>query len=300
MDVEELEAYIRLGEAHSSVLNAFKKKIKAGTRVIDIISDSENLIRELGYRLAFPTNLSINDVAAHYTSPPEDSSVIPEIGIVKIDMGSHLNGLIVDAARSIALDEKLEEMVEVARDALDKAVESMWPGKRIRDVSEAIYSTIVAAGYKPIQNLTGHKIEKFRLHAGVDIPNIPVRGYYKIKEGDVFAIEPFVTLPEARGTVAPIGDPLIFSYKRKVRTRDEMERRVIKLVEKKYSKLPFCERWLVSDIGHRVNHALLRLIRRGSLRDYPPLMEMSNKVVAQYEDTVLVTSDGPVRLTYEK
>ncbi len=300
MDDEELEAYIKLGEAHSFILNAFKKEIRSGTYIIDIINGSETLIKELGYDLAFPTNLSINDIAAHYTSPPEDSSIIPETGIVKIDIGSHFNGLIVDAARSIALDEKMEEMVEVARDALDRAVESMWPGRRIRDVSEAIYSTIVAAGYKPIQNLTGHKIEKFRLHAGVDIPNIPVRGYYKIKEGDVFAIEPFVTLPEARGTVAPAGDPLIFSYKRKARTRDEMERRIMKLIEKKYNKLPFCERWLVSDIGHRINNALLRLVKKGSLRDYPPLIEMSNKIVAQYEDTVLVTSDGPIRLTYEK
>ncbi len=297
MDEEEIEAYIKLGEYHSSVLNSFTRSIKGNIKVADVVEGSEGRIREGGYELAFPTNLSINEVAAHYTAYPGDETIIPENGVIKLDMGSHLRGMIVDAARSIALDERYEEMVHVAKDALDSAVEMMIPGKKIRDVSEAIYNTIVSAGYKPIQNLTGHKIDTYKLHAGIDVPNVPVRGGYKLKEGDIFAIEPFVTSPEAKGYVVPAGEPLIFSFKKKARTRDEMERKVIKLVERKYSKLPFCERWIAADLGHRVNHVLLRLVEKKALIEYPPLVEVTRKMVAQYEDTVLVTSDGPIRLT---
>ncbi|MCD6348830.1 MAG: type II methionyl aminopeptidase [Candidatus Korarchaeota archaeon] len=300
MDDEQLEAYIKLGELHSSILKSIAENIRPGVKVLEIVERSEEAVIREGYKLAFPTNLSINEVAAHYTPHPSDETVVPEGAVVKLDMGSHFNGLIVDAARSITLDERYEEMVQVAKDALDKAIEKMIPGNKIREASEAIYETIVSAGYRPIHNLTGHKIEEFRLHAGVDVPNVPVRGKrYRIKEGDVFAIEPFVTLPEARGLVAPAGDPLIFSFRKKVRTRDEMERKVIKLIEKGYNKLPFCERWLARELGHRVNHALLRLVKRGALISYPPLVEITGKVVAQYEDTVLVTADGPLRLTGE-
>ncbi len=297
MDDEEVETYIKLGEYHSSVLNKFARSIESNVKVIDLVERSEESIREGGYELAFPTNLSINEIAAHYTPYPGDETIIPENGVIKLDMGSHLRGMIVDAARSIALDEKYEEMVHVAKDALDSAVRMMIPGKKIREVSEAIYNTIVSAGYKPIQNLTGHKIEIYKLHAGIDVPSVPVRGGYRLKEGDVFAIEPFVTSPEAKGYVVPLGEPLIFSFRKKTRTRDDMERKVIKLVEKKYSKLPFCERWLARDLGHRVNHVLLRLTEKRTLIQYPPLVEVTQRMVAQYEDTVLITSDGPIRLT---
>ncbi len=297
MDGEEIEAYIKLGEYHSSILNGFARSIKSNVKVADLVERSEESIKEGGYELAFPTNLSINEIAAHYTAYPGDETIIPENGVIKLDMGSHLKGMIVDAARSIALGEKYEEMVHVAKDALDSAVEMMIPGKKIRDVSEAIYNTIVSAGYKPIQNLTGHKIEIYKLHAGIDVPSILVGGGYKLKKGDIFAIEPFVTSPEAKGYVIPAGEPLIFSFGKKARTRDEMERRVIKLIEKKYSRLPFCERWIARDLGYRVNHILLRLTEKKALIQYPPLVEVTRKIVAQYEDTVLITSNGPIRLT---
>ncbi len=302
MDDEQLEHYLKLGEEHSYILEQVRRKIGPGTSVLDLVEESERLVRERGYSLAFPTNLSINEVAAHYTPFPGDDLKIPEAGLIKLDMGSHREGMIVDAARSVALDEKYEEMVQVAREALDRAVERMVPGNKMREVSEAIYDTIVSAGYKPIRNLTGHQVDTYILHAGVEVPNVPTGRSmsYRIKEGDVFAIEPFVTLPEAKGYVVPMGEPLIFSLRKKGRTRDEMERRILKIVEKSYKRLPFCERWLFREIGHRVNHALSRLADKGILISYPPLVEVSGMMVAQYEDTVLVTSDGPLRLTGER
>ncbi len=302
MDDEQLEFYLKLGEEHSYILEQMSRKIGPGMSVLDLAEESERLVRERGYSLAFPTNLSINEVAAHYTPFPGDELRIPEAGLIKLDMGSHREGMIVDAARSVALEEKYEEMVQVAREALDRAVERMIPGNKIREVSEAIYDTIVSAGYKPIRNLTGHKVDTYILHAGVEVPNVPTGRSmnYKIKEGDIFAIEPFVTLPEAKGYVVPLGEPLIFSLRKKGRTRDEIERRILKIVEKKYKRLPFCERWLFHEIGHRVNHALSRLADKGVLISYPPLVEVSGMMVAQYEDTVLVTTDGPLRLTGER
>ncbi len=303
MDEEQLETYLKLGEEHSRILDAVRGRIAPGVGVLDLVEGSEEMVREGGYSPAFPTNLSINEVAAHYTPFPGDNLRIPGGAVVKLDMGAHASGLIVDAARSVALDERYEEMVQVSRDALDRAVERMIPGNKIRDVSEVIYDTIVSAGYKPIHNLTGHLIREYRLHAGVDVPNVPAGRSmrYRIEVGDVFAIEPFVTLPEARGFVVPSGEPLIFSLPpKRRRTRDEMERRILKIAEKKFGTLPFCERWLFRELGHRVNHALSRMAKREILLSYPPLVEVSGKVVAQYEDTVLVTGDGPVRLTGER
>lgn len=297
MEEDEVDALIRLGEAHSKVMRSLLPMIREGVKLLEIAEESEERIRMEGYAPAFPANISVNQVAAHYTPFPGDSSTIPEASLVKLDLGSHRNGLIVDAARTLALDDKYEDMIDVAREALAKAVERMVPGVRLAEVSEAIYSAIVSSGYRPISNLTGHKIEVYRLHAGVDVPNIPIRGNYKIKEGDLFAVEPFVTLPDSRGYVVASGEPLIFSLRKRVKLRDEEERRVMRIVEKDYSRLPFCERWIFNEIKTRTNNVLLRLVKKGVLTPYPPLVEASGRPVAQYEDTVLITPEGPVNLT---
>lgn len=292
-----MEILIRLGEVHSSILEGLLTKVREGTKLIEIAEESENKIRERGYEPAFPTNISLNQTAAHYTPFPGDESVVTSGSIVKLDIGSHANGLIVDAARTVALDDRYEEMVDVAREALTRAITKIVPGSKLIDVSEVIYETIVSSGYKPISNLTGHKIEVYKLHAGVDVPNVPIRGNYRIKDGDVFAIEPFVTLPDSKAYVLPLGEPLIFSLRKKVSVRDESERRVMKLIERSYNKLPFCERWFINETRTRVNDVLLRLVRKGVLTPYPPLVETSGRPVVQYEDTVLVTSEGPINLT---
>jgi methionyl aminopeptidase len=297
MDEDRIDAMLRLGEVHSSILENFVSRVKEGARLIDIAEESERRIREMGYEPAFPTNISVNQIAAHYTPFPGDDGSIPSSSLVKLDMGAHDKGIIVDAARTVVLDDRYENMAEVAREALLKAIERMAPGRKLIEVSEAIYETIVSSGYKPISNLTGHKIEIYRLHAGIDVPNVPVRGNYRIKEWDVFAIEPFVTTPDSKGYVVSQGEPLIFSLRKKVGTRDEVERKVLKSIERNYSKLPFCERWIWNEMGARVNDVLIRLTKKGALFPYPPLIEVSGRPVAQYEDTILVTPEGAINLT---
>ena len=54
--------------------------------VIDVCEKTEGLIRAKGGKPAFPCNVSINEVAAHYTSPPGDTLRIPEGSTVKVDL----------------------------------------------------------------------------------------------------------------------------------------------------------------------------------------------------------------------
>ena len=49
-----------------------KSYVREGMPIIDACEKTENLIREKGGKPAFPCNVSINEIAAHYTSPPND------------------------------------------------------------------------------------------------------------------------------------------------------------------------------------------------------------------------------------
>ncbi len=294
----ELEGYAKAGRALASILNKWSSAIKEGDSLLDIAERIEREILDLGFRPAFPVNLSLNEIAAHYTPPPGDRSVVLEGSLLKLDVGVEFEGYIVDAARSICFSEKHERMVEVARQAFDAAVRLMKPGTRIREVSKAIYETIKSEGFIPIRNLAGHKITKYKLHSGVDIPNSPTLSFYKLKEGDVFAVEPFVTDKKCSGLVKDEKFAYIFSFKEPVRTSSSLEKKILKIAAKDFHGLPFCARWLVGLVGKKdLDRALRSLIKKGGIYAYPVLVEMRSCTVAQYENTVFITNDGPVILT---
>ena len=83
--------------------------IREATPLIEICEVVEDLIRREGAEPAFPCNIGINEVAAHYTSPPGDRSTIPPRSIVKVDLGVSLDGYIADTATSVALTPELEQ-----------------------------------------------------------------------------------------------------------------------------------------------------------------------------------------------
>jgi len=281
-----------------SLLNRVSREIEPGDQLLEIAESIESQIREAGYEPAFPVNLSVNEVAAHYTPPPGDEAVVPEGALLKVDVGARLGGLIVDAARTVDLSGRHGSMVEAAREALEAAGRAMAPGVPVKRVSKAIYGEIRSRGLQPIVNLAGHKITEYRLHAGVDIPNVPQRlSLYKFRVGDVFAVEPFVTSPEGSGFVVEVPPGYIFSYAKNVRTSDTAERRVMAAARDAFKRLPFCERWLVPMVGMRVEYAIRRLVKKRGLREYPPLVESKGAPVAQWEDTYVVTDSGAVPLT---
>ncbi|RLG46310.1 MAG: type II methionyl aminopeptidase, partial [Thermoproteota archaeon] len=289
----DVETYVRLGGALRDLLDWAVSLVKPGVSVLEIAERVETRALESGFELAFPVNISVGGVAAHYTPPPGDELVLPERGLVKLDAGLMAEGLIVDAARTVDLGGDLSRLVEASREALEAARLALGPGVRVRDVSSAIYEAIRSRGFKPIANLSGHKIERYRLHAGVDVPSVPhVLGMYRFSPGDVFAIEPFVTTARGRGYVKEAPPAFIFSFRKRVRTRDPAERVVLRSARERYRGLPFCERWIVRDYGMRVGYAMERLARKGALTAYPPLVEAAGEQVAQWEDTFLITEDG--------
>ncbi len=290
--------YVELGRFVGSLLDRVVREIRPGVKLLDVAESIESEIREAGYEPAFPVNLSINEVAAHYTPPPGDDAVVPEGALLKVDVGARLGGLIVDAARTVDLSGSYGSLVEAARAALEAAGRAMAPGVPVKAVSRAIYNEIRSRGLQPIVNLAGHKISEYKLHAGVDVPNVPQRlSLYKFRVGDVFAVEPFVTTPEGSGFVVEARPGYIFSYAKNVRTSDVAERRVMAAARDTFKRLPFCERWLIPITGMRVEYAIRRLVKKRGLREYPPLVESRGAPVAQWEDTYVVTESGALPLT---
>lgn len=290
MSQEELEKYRKAGKLLAEVREQVRPLVKPGVSLLEIAETVERLIVEKGAKPAFPCNVSVNEVAAHYSPPVEDRTVVKQGDMVKVDLGAHIDGYIADTAFTVATGERAE-MVQVVERALDAAITAVKPEIDVGEIGKVVEETATAAGFKPIRNLTGHSLARWDLHSGLTIPNVKETTGQVLKVGDVLAIEPFVT--DGAGFVEDQKSLYILRYMRDVPTRLRMSRELLRDVKRDYNKLPFAERWLAKRMSKlRLELTLRELVGIGAFWPYYVLAERANGKVAQAEHTVIVTETG--------
>ena len=285
--IEKLE---KAGAAVAQALERALDIVQEGASIRKACQDLENVVLKQGAKPAFPVNISINEVAAHYTAPPTDDPLIPPRSVVKVDIGAHVDGYIADAAITIALDPEHLPLVKAAYDALKVALSTLKHGVSLRLVGAAVERCILANGYVPIRNLTGHKIERYNLHAGKSVPNVAVWSLARAEEGEIYAVEPFVT--DGEGVVVEGGYGNIFRIISTRRTGYRELDEFLRALWKEYRSLPFASRWVYAKWGLRGLEKLEELVRKKRIYHYPVLVERSKGLVSQFEDTVIVTREG--------
>lgn len=300
MEPDELDKYLLAGEIAAEVREEVKTRVEEGVKLLDICEWVEDRIRRLGAEPAFPCNISINEVAAHYTSPPGDETVIPPRSLVKVDLGAHVDGYIADTAITICLDPLKERLVKAAEAALKEALRKAEPYVRISSISSLIEKTIRARGCKPISNLTGHNLARYTIHAGISIPNVSHYSLKKLEPGHAYAIEPFVTEEWGAGSVIESLTVTIFRLA-KTKAKGKQARELLKHIQNAFKTLPFAERWLWRLVPKgKYEKAWRELLSSGAVMGYPVFIERAGCPVAQAEHTIVVLEDKCIITTLQK
>lgn len=297
MDDNELKNFREAGRLASKIREDSKRLIMVGESLLDIAETIEQMIQEEGAKPAFPVNISINEIAAHYTPEFESTASLGDNDLVKIDLGMEVHGALSDTAYTVDLGGNNGELVKASEEALEKAISIIKPGVSVGEIGGAIEQVIKGHGFKPISNLSGHMIKSNELHAGVEIPNIKTSDPYTFKEGDIFAVEPFATT--GSGYVEDLEQVEIFSLYAPSKIRMRQSRKIVEYVISNYGMLPFAERWVRKNFQSKllVSASLKELLQNHFIRGYPVLREVSKGLVSQTEHTILVTADGCEVLT---
>jgi methionyl aminopeptidase len=295
---EILEKYQRAGKIARDVREEVRKTVREGMPIIDLCEKTEFLIREKGGKPAFPCNVSVNEIAAHYTSPPQDKRTIPENSLVKVDIGVHMDGYIADTAVTVCFNSEYEDLVHTAEEALKRAVEILRPSLSMSRFGSTIQEVIKTRGFKPISNLTGHLVERYVIHAGKSLPNVFHVSTSRVKFGEIYGVEPFVTVAEAVGKVESSKEAHIFRFSKPKSLRDPYAKQLLNYIKENFKTLPFTERWLQGCVlPSHYKAAFSELLSSKALMAYPVFIEASRKPVAQAEHTVLLVKDGCIVLT---
>ena len=298
-----IESYIQAGKLASKIRSEASKMITDGALVLDLVTYVENEILKNGAEIAFPCNVSINEYAAHYTSPAGDETRFKAGDMVKLDLGAMIDGYIADTAITVLasgnMDEYYtqdqinlhEEIIEASAAGLEAAIATVRAGVEISKIGAAVHEAISEYNLNPIFNLMGHSLEQNNLHAGISIPNYDNNDNFKLDEGQAVAIEPFATNGE--GIVNDAPGHYIFSYLANKPFRMKSTQKILKYIQHNNRYVPFSGRWITDEFGERKGAiALKQLSDAMAIYPYAPLREKQDCFVSQKEHTIIVEKEG--------
>jgi methionyl aminopeptidase len=295
------EQYVRAGKLAREMREWILENVSVPQTCLEIATGIEEEIARRGGQPAFPTGIGINGVTAHYAPQEDDQTRIGSGDLVKIDYGVHFDGYIADTAVTISESPEYLLLMETTKRALEAAIGVVKRDPRTGEIGKAIEATARHEGFKTINNLSGHTLEQYTVHAGKSIPNVYAPNQPVLRRDEVFAIEPFLTAGTAAGYV--VDDPkdkriTIYSLIMRKRTGVKELDALVDHIWNLRKSLPFTPRWFTKDFGReRLPKLLAELERRRIVRGYPTLVEASNAPVAQFEHTMKLEGNSLVILT---
>jgi methionyl aminopeptidase len=295
MDKEIYEKYKLAGVIAAEARDYGLNLIKQDVGLLDVANKVESKILDSGAKLAFPVNISINDIAAHYSPKHDENSIFKKGDVVKLDVGAHVDGYIADTAVTVEIGtNKYDDMIKAVDDALDTAISLIKPGVNLSELGRSVQKTVDSYGFKSIDNLTGHSLQRYTLHSGMTIPSVPdMLNKSKPKKDDAIAIEPFVTngvghVKSGAGSNIYLCQPSPKLFKL---IRDKNSKIMFSKIKNKFGTLPFAQRWFENMFPN--NPIILRKLQfQGAIKHYPQLIEAKKGIVTQKEHTVIVTENG--------
>lgn len=304
------EDFRKGAEIHRRVRHKAQSSIKPGMTMTEIADLIENSVRNyasadhtLKAGIGFPTGLSINHVAAHYTPNAGDKNVLKQNDVMKVDIGVHVNGRICDSAFTMAFNNegRYDNLLQAVKEATNTGIKEAGIDVRLNDIGGAIQEVMESYEVeldgkvypvKCIKNLNGHNIGDFVIHSGKTVPIVANGDMTKMEEGETFAIETFGTT--GNGYVLTEGEVSHYALNQDISDMTpptDRAKSLLKTIQSNFGTLPWCRRYLDRTGEDKYLLALNQLVRAGIVEDYPPLVDIKGSYTAQFEHTILLHPD---------
>jgi methionyl aminopeptidase len=202
-DAVQIELIRESGKIAADAIEAVALAIRPGvtTNELDRIgheymTDRGAYPSTLGYR-GYPKSIctSVNEVICH--GIPDDTA-LQDGDIINIDITAFKNGVHGDLNKTFVVGTGSREaidLVERTREALNRGIKAVAPGRAINVIGRAIESYAKRWGYGVVRDFTGHGVGT-AFHSGLVVPHYDAApDHDRVMEvGMVFTIEPMLTL----------------------------------------------------------------------------------------------------------
>lgn len=293
-------------EIHRRARKYAKEHIQPGMTMIEVAETIEDQVRAMSGTnntldggMGFPTGVSLNHCAAHYTPNAGDKTVLQYDDVMKVDFGVHVDGYIIDCAFTHTFNPKYDDLLNAVKEATNTGIRTAGIDVRVTDIGEAVEEVMESHEIeldgkvypiKCIRNLNGHNILNRRIHGGKTIPIVKNGDPTKLEEYDTIAIETFGST--GKGYIVQSGEcshyMKAFEQPRGATVRLDRARKLLATIDANFGTLPFCRRYLDRIGEDKYLLALNSLVKEGILSEHPPLVDVRGCFTAQYEHTVLL------------
>jgi len=253
--------------------------------------------------LAFPTCISINEVAGNY-SPISDEVVLGEGDVVKIDLGAQIDGFISTTAHTviatanpeISTKGKKADVVCAAHYAGEAALRLLRPGNTNTQVTNMINQIADIFKVTPVTGVISHELKKWV----IDGPKVIISKNnndhpipeIKFEEGEVYSIDIMMSTGEGKVSQDAFKTTV---FKRNVEQeyysiKLQASRKAYSVINKNHPTLPFSMRFLSDDptIGSKAFLGMKELSDHQLVYPYPVLCDKKGTYIAQFKFTVLI------------
>eukprot|EP00246_Nothoceros_aenigmaticus_P004341 TRINITY_DN15850_c0_g1_i1.p1 TRINITY_DN15850_c0_g1~~TRINITY_DN15850_c0_g1_i1.p1 ORF type:complete len:400 (+),score=90.65 TRINITY_DN15850_c0_g1_i1:213-1412(+) len=309
--------YKLAAEIANKALQAVISKSAAGVKVVDLCEQGDSLIRELTanvYKnskkkiekgIAFPTCVSVNNTVCHFSPLASDETTVKEGDILKIDVGCHIDGFVAVVAHTHVIQEgpitgRAADVLAAANTAAEVALRLVRPGKKNKDVTEALQKVAAAYDCKVTEGVLSHKVKQFVIDANKVIlssasPETRVDDA-EFEENEVYGID--IVMSTGEGKPKLLDEKQTTVYKRAVdksyHLKMKASRFIFSEINQKFPIMPFTARALEEK---RARLGLVECVNHELLQPYPVLHEKPGDLVAHIKFTVLLMPNGSDRIT---
>ncbi|KAI3988971.1 hypothetical protein MKX01_016542 [Papaver californicum] len=302
-----------INKALQSVLTECKPKVK----IVDLCEKGDAFIKEQTGKLykntkkkiergvAFPTCISVNNTVCHFSPLASDQTLLEEGDILKIDMGCHIDGFIAVVAHTHVLQEgpvtgRAADVIAAANTAAEVALRLVRPGKKNKEVTEAIQKVAAAYDCKIVEGVLSHQLKQFVIDGNKVVLSVPGPETRvddaDFQENEVYAID--IVASTGEGKPRLLDERQTTVYKRAVgesyQLKMKASRFIFSEINQNFPIMPFSARALEEK---RARLGLVECVNHELLQPYPVLHEKPGDFVAHIKFTVLLMPNGSDRIT---
>ncbi|KAG5253393.1 proliferation-associated protein [Salix suchowensis] len=314
---EVVTKYKSAAEIVNKALQLAISECKPKAKIVDICEKADSFIREQSGNMyknvkkkiergvAFPTCVSVNNTVCHFSPLASDESVLEEGDIVKIDMGCHIDGFIAVVGHTHVLQSgpvtgRTADVIAAANTAAEVALRLVRPGKKNKDVTEAIQKVAAAYDCKIVEGVLSHQLKQFVIDGNkviLSVSNSDTRvDDAEFEENEVYAVDIIASTGEGKPKL--LDEKTTTIYKRAVdknyHLKMKASRFIFSEINQKFPIMPFSARALEEK---RARLGLVECVNHDLLQPYPVLHEKPGDFVAHIKFTVLLMPNGSDRIT---
>jgi curved DNA binding protein len=264
----------------------------------------KNVKKKIERGVAFPTCISVNNIVCHFSPLASDETVLEEGDLVKIDMGCHIDGFIAVLAYTHVIQDgpvtgRKADVIAAANTAAEVALRLVRPGKKNKDVTDAIQKVAAAYDCKIVEGVLSHQLKQFvidgnKVVLSVSSPDTRVDDA-EFEENEVYAIDIVTSTGEGKPKLLDEKQTTIYkrAVERNYHLKMKASRFIFSEISQKFPIMPFTARALEEK---RARLGLVECVNHDLVQPYPVLHEKPGDLVAHIKFTVLLMPNGSDRV----